>query len=115
MATAVQRARRRLREQDLAAVPGGGDTRDAVHVDSGVALVGDDGIAGVQADSHAHDMTPRPVVRDQPSLGDESRGGACVGVSEDRQQLVAVRIHLEPPFAATASRRIRRASPRSSA
>jgi hypothetical protein len=46
--------RRRLREQHLAAVPGGGDPRRAVHVEADVALDIFHRLARVEAHPHAH-------------------------------------------------------------
>ena len=49
---------RRLRDEDLAAVTGRGDTCGTVDIDADVALFGDDRLAGVQAHADAN-RSPR--------------------------------------------------------
>jgi len=54
----VEQHPRRLGEHDLAAVRRTGDSGRAVHVDPDVALVGDDRLAGVDADAYLHRTRP---------------------------------------------------------
>ena len=76
-------------------MPGRGDTGDAVHVDSCVAVLGDERIARVHADANAYGVTAGPVVRDELPLRRQGRLRARLGIAEDREQLVAVRVHLD--------------------
>ena len=80
---------RRLRQEYLAAVPGGGDPRRAVDVDPDVALVGHDRLARVEPHPHAD----RPAAeRSLPVGGGRDRVG---GARERDEERVPLRVHLD--------------------
>ena len=80
---------RRLRQEHLAAVPGGGDPRRAVDVDPDVALVGHDRLARVEP----HADADRSVAERRLPVGG---GGDRVGCARERdEERVALRVHLD--------------------
>ena len=80
---------RRLRQEHLPAVPGGGDPRRPVDVDADVALLGYDRLAGVEPHAHAD----RPAAeRRLPVGGGRDRLG---GARERDEERVALRVHLD--------------------
>ena len=80
---------RRLRQEHLPAVPGGGDPRRAVDVDPDVALVGHDRLARVEP----HADADRPVAERRLPVGG---GGDRVGGARERdEERVALRVHLD--------------------
>ena len=81
-------------EQDLAAVPRGGDARGADHVQARVALLAEVGDAGVEAHPHLDDEPVGPgVVADLLLSGHRGlEGGLHLG--EHRGELVPRRVHL---------------------
>jgi hypothetical protein len=73
----VEKLLRRLGEDDLAPVSSGSDSRSAVYVDPDVALVGDDGLAGVNSHAHAHRAfreSAAGLVRGRHSVGSAREG-----------------------------------------
>jgi hypothetical protein len=89
--------RRRLREQHLAAVPGGGDPRRAVHVEADVALVAEPlRLAGVHAHPHAHRPVARPRVGGERALRVGGAGHRVPRPPEDVEEGVALRVDLPP-------------------
>jgi hypothetical protein len=91
---AVDQLAGRLRQQDLAAVPGGGDPGRPVDVDPDVALVGDRRLAGVQADPHAD----RTVLERRLRL---PRGGDRLPRrGKGDEERVPLRVDLDPAVAA---------------
>ena len=86
---AADEVARRLRQEDLPAVPGGGDARRAVDVDPDVALLGYDRLARVEPHAHAD----RPAAeRCLPIGGGRDRVG---GARERDEERVALRVHLD--------------------
>ena len=86
---AVEEGGRRRRDDRLAAVGERSDARAAVHVDADVALGGELGSSGVQADAHAD----RPV-RERLAAG--PRGVGCaLGGREGDEEGVALRVDLD--------------------
>ena len=84
---------RRLREQDLAAVAGGGDARREVDVRAYVPFVVDIRRAGVQAHAHAHlTRRERPL-----ALRGTSERTVCGGKREEER--VPLRIDLDTAVA----------------
>jgi hypothetical protein len=86
----VDQIARRLREENLAAVPHGGDARSADDVDTDVAVVGQRGLAGVNAN-------PDPERRLRE--GELRLVSGCDGVCDAREgdeERVPLRIHLDP-------------------
>ena len=80
---------RRLRQENLPAVPGGSNARRAVNVDADVALLGCDRLARVEP--HAH--SDRPVAeRRLPVGGGRDRIG---GARERHEERVALRVDLD--------------------
>ena len=80
---------RRLRQEHLPAVPGGGDPRRAVDVHPDVALVGHDRLARVEP----HPDADRPVAERRLPVGG---GGERVGgAREGDEERVALRVHLD--------------------
>ena len=80
---------RRLRQEYLAAVPGGGDPRGTVDVDPDVALLGYDRLARVEPHAHAD----RPAAeRSLPVGGGRDRVG---GARERDEERVPLRVHLD--------------------
>ena len=73
----VEELLRRLGEDDLPPVSSGGDPRGAVHVDPDVALVGDDGLAGVNSHADADRAVRKRaagLVRRRYSIGSAREG-----------------------------------------
>jgi hypothetical protein len=80
---------RRLRQEDLPAVPGGGDPCRTMDVDPDVALFAHHGLAGVQA----HPDFDRPGAECRLPVG---RGGKRIGGARERdEERVALRVHLD--------------------
>jgi hypothetical protein len=80
---------RRLGEDDLAPVCGRGDAGSAVDVHADVALVGDDRLAGVDADAHAN----RAGFQGAARVGG---GRDCVGgTREGNEEGIALRVDLD--------------------
>ena len=80
---------RRLRQEDLPAVPGGSDPRRAVDVDPEVALLGYDRLARVEP----HADADRSVAERRLAVGG---GGDRVGGARERdEERVALRVHLD--------------------
>ena len=82
-------AARRLREEYLPAVPGAHDPRRPMDVDADVSLLGDDRLAGVDADPHAHGPVRQRV------LGVSSRGDRIGGARERNEERVPLSVHLD--------------------
>ena len=80
----------RMREEDLAAVAGGGDARGEVDVVADVALLGDERRARVQADPHL-DRARRERLGHRRGRGE--RPGAR---REGEEEGVALRVDLDP-------------------
>ena len=75
-------------DQDLAAVPGRGDARGAVHVDADVALVREQRLPGVKTHPHADGSSSESIAR----LGRRSEG--IRGLRKGDEERVTLRIHL---------------------
>jgi len=75
----------------------GGDARSAVHVETDVALVGDQRLARVDPDAHAE----RTIARAVADLGCGRGRGACP--AERREERVALRVDLDTRVPAQAS------------
>ncbi len=86
---AVDERPRRRRDDDLAAVPAGGDPRRAVQLVAGVALAGQTRLTGVQADPHVD----RPGGERLLTLG--RCGERLDGIGECVQEGVSLRIDLD--------------------
>ena len=80
---------RRLRQEHLASVPGGGDPRRTVDVHPDVALVGHDGLARVQPHANADRSVAK---RRLPVRGGADRVG---GARERDEERIALRVHLD--------------------
>jgi hypothetical protein len=89
----VEEPLRRLREQNLPAVPGAHDPRRSVHVDAYIALVRNDRLAGVDADPNPH----RPIC--EFSLDVHRRGDRVARTRERDEERVPLRVHFEPAVA----------------
>ena len=96
-----QRARHerggRRREQDLPAVPGGADARRAVDVDPDVALLADDGLAGVDAHADAELGPVRPVMARERLLRRDGGRDRVLRAAEAVEERVALRVDLLAP------------------
>ena len=102
-----QRARHerggRRGQQDLPAVAGGADPRGAMDVDPDVALLSDDGLAGVDAHADAELGPVRPVVARERLLGGDGGGDGVLRAAEAVEERVALRVDL---LAATRAERL---------
>ena len=79
---------------------GRADPRRAHDVDPDVALLADDGLAGVQAHPDGQPAAVRPAVRGEPLL---RRDGCCdrvAGAGEGEEERVALCVHLDAVSAA---------------
>src|SRR5205823_7968551 len=81
---------RRPGNEDLAAVPGRGDARGAVHVDADVALVREQRLPGVETHPHADGASSGSMAR----LGRRIEG--IRGLRYGEEEGVNLRIHLHP-------------------
>ncbi len=79
----------RLRDEYLAAVPGGGDPRRAVNLEPDIALVGDGGLAGVDPHPHADRAACKR------GLPVTCRGERVGSPRESDEERVALRVDLE--------------------
>ena len=89
--------RRRRREEHLPAVTRRADPRGAMDVDSDVALLADDGFAGVEAHAHAKGVSVRPRIRVEGTLRRDRRGNRVAGAFEAEEECVALRVDLLTP------------------
>ncbi len=87
----VDESTSRLRKQHLAAVAAGGDARALVHVEADIALLGQDGLARVQA--HANPDR----ARGEHVLGRPCSGDPVARPGEGDEEGVALRVHLDAP------------------
>jgi len=79
----------RARENNLTAVGSSGDARSAVHLETHVALAGDQRLSRMDPDAHADRTIAKPVA----DLGCRSGRGACS--AERREERVALRVNLD--------------------
>ncbi len=113
---ALEEAARRLGEDDLPSVRGGGDARSAVDVDADVALVRHDRLAGVEPHAYAD----RAALERAPRLGGGGNGvggarkrdeeGIALGVDLDAR-VPRERVPQRSPMLGEQSRRIRPRAP----
>jgi len=85
----IEEIARRMRDQHLAAVSGGGNARGSVHIDTDVVLAGDDGLAGVDAYADANRAVGERALR---SLGG---GDGAGGALKRHEEGVALRTDLD--------------------
>ena len=90
----LEQGLRRLRDEDLSAVPGGADPGCAVNGESGVAPVVGDRLTGVQTHSHLDLDALRPGVREERELALDGREHSLARARERNEERVALRIHL---------------------
>src|SRR5205085_1149686 len=90
-----QRARR-LRDEYLPAVAGGGDARSSHHVDPEVALVAEARFAGMEPHAHADGRAARPRMVAQPALRVDRRADRVARAWEREEERVALRVDLGP-------------------
>src|SRR5574340_204192 len=84
----------RFREQDLAAMTGGGDARGAVDIQADIAWADELWGAGVQPEAHADLSLRGPGVRGE-SLGSlDRRGDGCRRSGEGDEEAVALGVDL---------------------
>src|SRR5436190_20028857 len=89
---AVERAPRRLGQQDLPAMSGLADPRRAMDIEAEVALRAHRRPTGVHADSNLELDTFRPVVLAERLLSGDRGVGCSVRLGEDDEELVAAPI-----------------------
>jgi hypothetical protein len=89
-----------VRHQELAAAAGGADTRGASDADADVPVLAEQRLRGVEANSHPHSGTLRPLEPAQRQLTLDRGGDGIPRALERNEESVACRVDLVPTVGA---------------